>query len=415
MLRDQVLTALYSKRKTFAEFNWDTLFAPSIYCFMSEYEIQQLYNIGSSIKYAGDILKKEKAIRNIMEPLGFRRLASGTNRIVYTYLEDTKFLVKIAIDKAGMKNTPDEFRNQMFLKPFVAKCFESHPTGIIGSFERGMPITNIEEFVSIWDDVFEATLSLIGEWIIEDIGTKFFMNWMIRDGFGPVLCDYPEVFKLDGNKLFCNKPVIPGQKIPLCGGLIDYDEGFNYLVCTKCGKQYTARELSKAVENKLIVMKGDIDMDVQLVRGDQVIVDGRDYGTATIRPSGETRNREIQAFIGNTGRQTSAVQPSEEEMAVTNQILQLAMQNGDTSSAGMMKAVRQVAEQNIQNQHKDTSESNKSEETVPDSVSEKPDTEESIDLNDQLQDSTVEKNTELSESEQSGNRIKPVPPNMEQY
>lgn len=181
MLREQILTALYQKRKSPAEFNWDALFAPSMYCFMSEYEIQKLYNVATSIRYAGDITKKESAIRTVMEPLGFRRLASGTNRIVYSYLEDTTFLVKVAVDKTGMKNTPDEFGNQMFLKPFVAKCFESHPTGIVGSFERGNPITSIEEFLSIWDDVFEAILNLIGENIIEDIGTNFFMNWMIRD------------------------------------------------------------------------------------------------------------------------------------------------------------------------------------------------------------------------------------------
>lgn len=438
MLRDQVLTALYSKRKTFAEFNWDALFAPSIYCFISEYDIQKLYNIGTSIKYAGDITKKEKAIRNIMEPLGFRRLASGTNRIVYTYLEDTTFLVKVAVDKTGMKNTPDEFRNQMFLKPFVAKCFESHPTGIIGSFERGMPITNIEEFVSIWDDVFEAILSLIGEWIIEDIGTKFFMNWMIRDGFGPVLCDYPEVFKLDGNKLFCSKPAIMGQKLPLCGGLIDYDEGFNYLVCTKCGKQYTARELSKAVENKLIVMKGDIDMDVQLVRGNEVIVDGRDYGTATIRPPKMRRSREIQAAIG---RQDD-IQQMQENMEVTNRILEIAMQNGDTSAAGMMNAIKQVSQERLANKcvHSTTGPAYTTHPTIEledftDKESGNPTTvippaEEASSEQDRVykdpiavikpahsNDSSaeVEESTDLPESEQSGNRVKPVPPSMEQY
>lgn len=182
MLRSTILTNLYQKRKTVGEFNWDTLYAPSMYCFMSEYDIQRLYNIASSIQYAGDIRKKEMAIKSILEPLGFRRLASGTNRLVYSYLENKTFLIKIAIDKTGMSNTPDEFRNQAFMKPFVAKCFESHPSGIIGTFERGMPITNMEEFISIWDDVFDAILNLIGEYVIEDIGSQFFMNWMIREG-----------------------------------------------------------------------------------------------------------------------------------------------------------------------------------------------------------------------------------------
>lgn len=321
MLRQNALDFLYRKKQTVAEFNWDTLFAPSLYCFMSEYEIEKLYNVATSIRYAGDTMKKDKAIKEILLPLGFKRLASGTNRIVFTYLEDPNFLIKVAIDKAGMQNTPDEFRNQALLKPFVTKCFESHPTGIIGSFERIMPITNKEEYISIWDDVYDMILNLIGEYVIEDIGTKFFMNTGLRKNFGPVLCDYPEVFKLDGNKLYCNKPVIPGQKMPLCGGSIDYDDGFNYLVCTKCGKRYKARDIANGVQNKLIIMKGDIDMDVQLIKGGKVIVDGRDYGTDSIKPPSKILNRSGVPDAHIITKSTS-INTNDPTMTVTNMILQ---------------------------------------------------------------------------------------------
>lgn len=278
------LELLYSKRVAPAEFNWDRLWAPSIYNFMSEYHVEKLYNIASSIRYAGNPIKKEKAIKEILLPLGFKRFASGTNRVVYSYLEDTSFLLKVAIDKVGMRNSPDEFKHQMHLKPFVCKCFEVHPTGVIGTFERAMPITNLNEFLSVWDDVFEAILHMTGERIIEDIGSDFFMNWCIRKNFGPVLCDYPEVFELDGNKIFCNRPIIPGTKFPVCGHPIDYDDGFNYLVCPKCGKQYMARDLAKAIKDHDIIMKGEFDMDVMVVRGDEVLVDGRDIiGTDTIK------------------------------------------------------------------------------------------------------------------------------------
>lgn len=391
---------------------------------MSEYDIERLYNIASSIRYAGDIYKKETAIKSILEPLGFRRFASGTNRIVYTYLEDTSFLVKVAIDKAGLRNSPAEFNNQMYLKPFVAKCFESHPSGVIASFERGMPITNVEEFVSVWDDAFETIISLIGEYIIEDIGTNFFMNWCIREGWGLMLCDYPEMFKLDGNKLFCNKPVIPGQKLPLCGGLIDFDLGFNYLVCTKCGKQYTARELSKAVEEKLIILKGEIEMDVQLVRGNEVIVDGRDYGTATIKPPKRRFGNELSASIGRAtdpieevGEATSQIlqaaqaaeqiqQPTDPNFAnseedLMKQVMDIAVSNGDTSEEGMLRAVHELADRNVRR----IEEMQKAEEEEKVEQPETPDSTES----------SVEESADLQASKHSGNRIKPAPPSLEQY
>lgn len=426
MLRNDVLSALYQKRKTVAEFNWDALFVPSMYCFMSEVEIEKLYNIATSIKYAGDIRKKDLGIKSVLEPLGFRRLASGTNRVVYTYLEDTRFLIKIAVDKTGMKNTPDEFKNQMFLRPFVTKCFESHPTGIIGSFERIQPITNIEEFVSVWDDVFEAILNLIGEYIIEDIGTSFFMNWGIRSDFGPVLCDYPEMFKLDGNKLFCNRPVVPGQKFPLCGGTIDYDEGFNYLVCTHCGKQYTARELSKGIENKLIVMKGDVDMDVQLVRGNNVIVDGRDYGTATIRPPKKKFNKELGVTFGKASQMTE--QPL---MDTTNLIMQLAQSMQDGKNIDIPKTEDETPEGSVSLPEEVIQpESNISIETKPEGaidIEVKPveettasDKSKLVEINPRkafdhyknLANSSAddEEDTELPQTEQSNNRVKPIPP-----
>ena len=87
---------------------------------------------------------------------------------------------------------------------------------------------------------------------------------------GPVLLDYPYVYKLDGNKLFCNKLVdhTTGQT---CDGEIDYDCGFNHLVCSKCGKSYLACNLrDDSIENN-IVIKGGNTMKVSIKKGDQTL------------------------------------------------------------------------------------------------------------------------------------------------
>ena len=73
----------------------------------------------------------------------------------------------------------------------------------------------------------------IGKYVLEDIGTIWFKNWGIRPGFGPVLLDYPYLFEVDIRDLYCYDMTPLG--LP-CGGQIDYDAGFNILICTKCGK-----------------------------------------------------------------------------------------------------------------------------------------------------------------------------------
>ena len=91
----------------------------------------------------------------------------------------------------------------------------------------------------------------------------------VRYGYGPVLLDYPFIYKLDGNKLFCNK-VDPATNEP-CNGEIDYDVGFNHLVCTRCGKIYLATDLKDdSVENKIII-KGGNQMKVVLKVGDEIV------------------------------------------------------------------------------------------------------------------------------------------------
>ena len=100
------------------------------------------------------------------------------------------------------------------------------------------------------------------------------MNWGVRRGAFPVLLDYPYVYKLDGAKLICNKPD-PYSETGYCGGDIDYDDGFNHLFCTKCGKNYFASDLKerqdKSQPSILVETKGDIKMNVMVMKGDTVV------------------------------------------------------------------------------------------------------------------------------------------------
>ena len=271
MTRANLIDILYSKNKTALEFNFDLLYANPITCYLSQYDISALYNIATSIKYSGDINLKYREIDKIMVNRGFKKFVSGTNRVAYSFLEDQSIIMKVALDKVGLNDNPAEYRNQNLLKPFVTKVFDVSPCGTVGLFERVTPITRIQEFHSVANDVFDIiTEKIIGKYVLDDIGTKYFMNWGVRLNVAPCLLDFPYVFELDGNKLICNKRDMTTGVV--CGGLIDYNDGFNTLVCTKCGKEYKAKELETNKKEKLIIIEGDNVMKVKLVGRDGKVI-----------------------------------------------------------------------------------------------------------------------------------------------
>lgn len=258
MSRVSLIEQLYApKKKSALEFNYDALWAPPIRFFLSQQDINELYKIATSLKYNDNIEKKYELIDTIMRPRGFKRGNCGTNRVVYNFLEDTSFCMKIALDRVGIHDSPKEYKNQEFFKPFCCKIFEVDPTGVIACVERVNPISSLEEFASIADDVFNMMITkIIGKYVVDDLGTEKFMNYGIRYNsngiaFGPVVLDYPYAYELDGAKLHCNKPIQIGNKEFACGGEIDYDAGLNNLVCCKCGRHYSARELAKDDSNVL--------------------------------------------------------------------------------------------------------------------------------------------------------------------
>lgn len=300
MATSDILSVLYSKEKSPLEFNFDSLWFQPLYTILPPQVIEQLRQIATSIKLSSKIKQKYAMIKSLVEPYGFKLFHAGTNRVVYRHLEFTNIVLKIAVDSVGMSNNPMEFKNQMFLKPFVSKTFEVSPCGTVAIAERVEPITSVAEFTSIGEDVFELiTNNIVGEYVLEDIGTKFFRNWGLRKGLGPVLLDYPYMFKLDGNKLYCNKEdPITGE---LCNGVIDYDEGFNFLRCTKCGKMHEAKHLQRDLEeNKLILKSEELDnMIVKLVRGNKTIHSNEINETSTTRRTSRNSRNEQRSNGSN--------------------------------------------------------------------------------------------------------------------
>lgn len=291
MAKYDILDILKAKKMSPLDFNFESLWIPPMNNYLTPQDIEALRKIATSIKLSSKINQKYDMIDNIMRNRGFKRFSAGTNRVVYSYLEDTRFLAKIAVDKVGMQDNPMEFKNQFLLKPFVTKMFYHSPCGTVGFVERVLPIKNKQEFKQIASDVFDILINkILGEYVMEDIGTRYFMNWGIRVGCGPVLLDFPYVYKLDGNKLFCTKvnPITNER----CDGEIDYDAGFNHLVCTKCGKIYLASDLrDNSVNNKIVIKKGGIQMKIALKEGDRIIATSVQSDDVITRSSSKPRKK----------------------------------------------------------------------------------------------------------------------------
>ena len=251
MSRVSILEQLKVQRKSALEFHYEELTAPPILALFTPQDINELYSIATSVRYNGNINRKYELIDAVMKRRGFRRAHCGTNRVVYNFLNSEDFVAKVAVDKVGMTDSPAEYRNQQYFAPFCCKIFEVDPTGVIAFVERVNPISSLEEFISIADDIFNLMITkIIGKYVVDDLGSKTYMNFGIRQNshgytFGPVIIDFPYVYEVDGAKLICRREIKTPCGIQLCGGELDYDAGFNHIYCTKCGKEYKAMDLAK--------------------------------------------------------------------------------------------------------------------------------------------------------------------------
>ena len=263
-------------------FDYEALTAPPLQSLIPAEVDNEMYRIATSISLSGNLKEKYKLMDELMAKYDFTMLARGTNRSVYACNYNPDIVVKVGYDRSGITDAANEFKNQTFLKPFCSKCFDVSRSGAIGLFERVIPIKHQEEFASIAEDVFDMlTQHILGRYILQDIGSDYYMNYGIRDNFGPVLLDYPYLFELDGKKLKCNNL---DTRIGLqCDGHIDYDDGFNHLVCDKCGKIYDARELAlerikEDTLNHIYTGIGKGDRKMKLTSNGKTIFDSKKGG-----------------------------------------------------------------------------------------------------------------------------------------
>ena len=267
---------------------FDELKGPMVSDFFSREELAVIQRIITHPK-DNRFKKKFEKLDAIIKPKGFKRSGCGTNRVVYEPLSnDAKFCIKVALDRAGKSNNPDEIVNQKYLKPFVAKCFDISEDGNVGIFERVIPIENSYQMWDLREDIFKIMERFVGRFIIDDFGTNTFKNWGFRVGFGPVLLDYADMYILDPHILYCTAR--PDRHSPdICRGELDYDAGFNKIVCLKCGAQHMASEFKDGRQKIAVtaVNRRNTDMKykIRIFKGDKLWWDNENgvYENAVVK------------------------------------------------------------------------------------------------------------------------------------
>lgn len=256
---------------------WTSYVAPS--------DVEQLYWIATARSLAGNSDKRRKLIKEVMEARGFKRFSGGTNREVFRHYEDPSIVAKVALDRTGLTNNIDEYRVQDELFPRCTKCHAVSPNGVLGFFERVTPILTREEYNAYLPMIYLLMMDVLGEFVMDDVGTEYFKNIGVRSGYGVVILDYPNFYRLDGNKLICRSMNAAGQ---MCGGEIDYDMGLNHLYCNRCGKIYYASDLKEHIKNELVTVQykrgGMKPMGAKLVKNGKVVAGGSLTSDTIVRP-----------------------------------------------------------------------------------------------------------------------------------
>ena len=262
------------------KFDWNQLIKPPILCYIPQQCIDEVYNITTEPRLMNNAKKRFELMNQALQQYGFFPLASGTNRRTFYCAYDPTIILKIGSDKVGRSDNISEYWLQQLLKPFCYKIYDVHPSGVIALGERVETMTE-KDFKTKWaGEIFDLIMYLMySGYMMEDVGGNYFKNWGIRIGFGPVLVDFPYIYKVDWSKLRCIAKDANGIQ---CGGGLDYDyqKGMSEIVCTKCGKRYAANYLAN-LDNDMVMkiygkekvfnMTNNNGLQLTIKKGDKII------------------------------------------------------------------------------------------------------------------------------------------------
>lgn len=169
----------------------------------------------------------------------YTSLGCGTNRCS-TLIDG--YAVKFALDKDGSIDNRREMLYSKDLQPYVTKCYECTPSGLISVHEY-VEIFTQDEFRSRQVEMREILEAISEQYLVGDIGitTKNYVNWGTRLDGTICILDYAYCYNTTFGTFTCT-----------CDdtSIIHYDKNFVDLVCPTCGRKYTFGDIRRRITRK---------------------------------------------------------------------------------------------------------------------------------------------------------------------
>ena len=168
----------------------------------------------------------------------FNTLGGGTNRLG---LMMDGYVIKIACDADGKIDNKREFIYSLQLYPYVIKCYETTPDGLIAVFEY-VEIFTIDDFYKNQTRMREILSDIARDFLIGDVGISSinYVNWGYR-GEDPVILDFAYIYDVSFKTFKCTCSL---------DAMLGYDKDFNTLICPICGKRWTFKDIRKRISRK---------------------------------------------------------------------------------------------------------------------------------------------------------------------
>lgn len=185
--------------------------------------------------------QKVEMIKTWLNDWGFNYvpLGPGTNR--YGIMCDG-YVIKIALDSDGKIDNEREFIYSIPLQPYVIKCYEVSPDGLVGVFEY-IEVFTLDDLYKNQTRMRDILRDIATSFLIGDVGisTVNYLNWGYRNGTDPVILDYAYIYSVKFKTFTCN-----------CSpsAFLHYDNDFNNLICPFCGKKYTFKDIRRKISRK---------------------------------------------------------------------------------------------------------------------------------------------------------------------
>lgn len=247
---------------------------------------EQMVELNAITYQPASNLEKVIMIENLLETkyhIEYLKLGSGTNRYG-CQIGDTVF--KFALDEAGKMDNMREFKYTDKLQPYVIKCYECAPDGLIMACEPFQPLSE-KEFLDEKDNILEILSELSRNFFIGDIGftTKNCMNWGRRKSDGQLgILDFAYIYSTSYKTFCCT---CEGQPF------LQYDEKYVDLICPVCGRKWSFQDIRKRISRKLQMEEiGDIrELSYNLSKPLEIVEKHPEYTISMYQDAEERKER----------------------------------------------------------------------------------------------------------------------------